>query len=68
MLTAAAAAGAHPHLAAGAMHNDAAVGEEVGEGRSLWGPPKLLHLHHCAIVQTQHLLQQRGRGDRDEER
>ena len=50
------------------MHNDAAVGEEVGEGRSLWGPPKLLHLHHCAIVQTQHLLQQRGRGDRDEER
>ena len=27
MLTAAAAAGAHPHLAAGAMHNDAAVGE-----------------------------------------
>lgn len=46
-----------PCLVAGAVHFHSNVGEQVGQGGSLAGSPKLLHLHHCAVIQPHNLLQ-----------
>ncbi len=46
------------HLLARAGHLHPAVCEEMRQGGCFGGPHKLFHLHYCAIIQPQNLLQQ----------